>query len=58
VTTASIGPFALGGKSARIVSDTTRLSVPAGSARSSTPPNWAFAKGSARNTSTAVTTTV
>jgi hypothetical protein len=58
VTTASIGPSVLGGKSDRMVSDTTRLSVPSGSARSSIPPNCAPAKGRARKTSAAVTTTV
>ncbi len=58
VTMASIGPAGSSGKSASMVSATTRLSVPAGSARSSMPPNSTRRNGRASATRTATTTTV
>ena len=58
MTTDWIGPETLGGKSARSVSETTRLSVPAGSTRSSMPPNSTRRNGSDSAISSPATPTV
>ena len=57
VTTASIGGVGDAGKSARIVSATTRLPIPSGRARSSMPPNWICVNGSAIASQAPTTTT-